>query len=97
MLPAQFTPLAAVWLHRADRPVGTTGSLSRRSLPLRVVAEGVEPPQQLAFLSERSCPEGQGYYFGRPVLAAEFAAVLGRHGTESARGSWHDEPPPPYY
>ncbi len=47
-----------------------------RSLNLRVVAEGIETRRQLAFLTEHSCPEGQGFYFSRPVAAEEFAALL---------------------
>jgi diguanylate cyclase len=49
-----------------------------KSLQMRVVAEGVETPQQLAFLQEHSCPEGQGYYFSRPLIAREFTEFLGR-------------------
>jgi diguanylate cyclase (GGDEF)-like protein/PAS domain S-box-containing protein len=49
-----------------------------RSLHLRVVAEGIETQQQLAFLKARNCQEGQGYYFSRPVAADEFAVLLGR-------------------
>jgi diguanylate cyclase (GGDEF)-like protein/PAS domain S-box-containing protein len=48
------------------------------SLHLCVVAEGVETREQLAFLRRHDCPAGQGFHFGRPVVAAEFADVLGR-------------------
>jgi len=48
-----------------------------RSLRQRVVAEGIETREQLAFLKTRFCDEGQGYYFGRPVVAEEFAELLG--------------------
>ncbi len=44
-----------------------------RTLGQRVVAEGVESRDQLAFLRTRSCDEGQGYFFARPVTAEEFA------------------------
>jgi len=46
------------------------------SLKQRVVAEGIETRQQLAFLQSHHCAEGQGYYFSRPVAAVEFAALL---------------------
>ncbi|MFZ0499298.1 MAG: EAL domain-containing protein [Steroidobacteraceae bacterium] len=50
-----------------------------KGLQIRVVAEGVETPEQLAFLRRQGCPEGQGYYFSRPVSAGEFTLLL-RHG-----------------
>ncbi|MDR3578712.1 MAG: EAL domain-containing protein [Oryzomonas sp.] len=46
------------------------------SLKQRVVAEGIETRNQLAFLQSHHCPEGQGYYFGQPVPAEEFATLL---------------------
>jgi len=47
-----------------------------RSLKLRVVAEGVETLEQLMFLRALQCDEAQGFYFGRPVPAAQFAESL---------------------
>ncbi|TLP45659.1 bifunctional diguanylate cyclase/phosphodiesterase [Cohaesibacter sp. CAU 1516] len=34
---------------------------------LKVVAEGIETEEQLAFLRDQNCTIGQGYLFGRPV------------------------------
>jgi EAL domain-containing protein (putative c-di-GMP-specific phosphodiesterase class I) len=47
-----------------------------RSLKLRVVAEGVETQEQLAFLQAHKCDEAQGYYFSRPVPPEQFAKFL---------------------
>jgi diguanylate cyclase len=47
-----------------------------KSLKQRVVAEGVETGEQLAFLRSRRCDEGQGYYFSQPVPADDFATLL---------------------
>jgi EAL domain-containing protein (putative c-di-GMP-specific phosphodiesterase class I) len=47
-----------------------------RSLNLRVVAEGVETREQLAFLTAHRCDDAQGYYFSRPLLAQQFAKLL---------------------
>jgi PAS domain S-box-containing protein len=45
-------------------------------LRLDVIAEGVETPGQLALLAEHGCDEIQGYYFSRPVAAADCAHML---------------------
>jgi EAL domain-containing protein (putative c-di-GMP-specific phosphodiesterase class I) len=42
---------------------------------LKVVAEGVETEQQARLLVMDGCQEAQGHYFGRPVSAADFAAL----------------------
>jgi EAL domain-containing protein (putative c-di-GMP-specific phosphodiesterase class I) len=47
-----------------------------RGLRLRVVAEGVETPEELAFLRAYRCEEAQGYYFSRPVPPQQFAILL---------------------
>jgi diguanylate cyclase (GGDEF)-like protein len=47
-----------------------------RSLKLRVIAEGVETLEEVAFLRAYRCEEAQGYYFSRPVPAQQFAMLL---------------------
>ena len=47
-----------------------------RSLKLRVVAEGVETPEEVDFLRTHECDEAQGYYFSEPVPPQRFAGLL---------------------
>lgn len=47
-----------------------------KTLKHRVVAEGVEKPEQLAFLQAHDCDEGQGYYFSRPMMAQGLPKLL---------------------
>jgi diguanylate cyclase (GGDEF)-like protein/PAS domain S-box-containing protein len=57
-----------------------------KSLHKRVVAEGVETPEQLAFLQEQNCPEGQGYYLSQPLVAGQLTQLLRLSVAETARG-----------
>ncbi|MEO8411190.1 MAG: EAL domain-containing protein, partial [Propionivibrio sp.] len=47
-------------------------------LGLRIVAEGVETAEQLAFLREHGCDIYQGYFFSPPVTPEQFVELLTR-------------------
>jgi diguanylate cyclase (GGDEF)-like protein len=60
-----------------DDTLITTAIISlAHGLRLRVVAEGVENPAQLNFLSQQGCDEYQGYLFSKPLFQEEFTALL---------------------
>ncbi|MHB0971922.1 MAG: PAS domain S-box protein [Thermoanaerobaculia bacterium] len=71
-----------------------------RVLHLRVIAEGVELPEQVIFLQERECQALQGFFFSHPVDAKAIGVLL-RHDRqrELARaagdpfGPWADDTP----
>lgn len=46
------------------------------SLNLEIVAEGVETPEQLAFLKDNACEFAQGFLFTKPLPAEGFMALL---------------------
>jgi diguanylate cyclase (GGDEF)-like protein/PAS domain S-box-containing protein len=46
------------------------------NLGLRVIAEGIEQPDQLSALIELGCEYGQGYHFARPLPMEDIEALL---------------------
>lgn len=54
---------------------GTIISMAQQ-LRLRVIAEGVETVEQLAFLRESGCDEVQGYLYSKPLPSEEFERCL---------------------
>ena len=62
----------------SDRAIASACISLGKILGLKVLAEGVETEEQLAFLRLSDCDEIQGYLFSRPVPAAAIAAMLRR-------------------
>lgn len=59
-----------------DRAITSAIIAMGKTLSLTVVAEGVETIEQQTFLRGQACDEMQGYYFSKPIVAEEFAALL---------------------
>jgi diguanylate cyclase (GGDEF)-like protein len=68
-----------------DRAIAEAIIAMGKTLSLTVVAEGVETPEQQAFLSERLCDEMQGYFFSTPVAAQDFAELMRRYAPSPRR------------
>jgi EAL domain-containing protein (putative c-di-GMP-specific phosphodiesterase class I) len=47
-----------------------------KGLKLEVTAEGIETPEQLAFLQSHKCHYAQGYLFSKPVPFRDFVNFL---------------------
>ncbi len=67
---------------QSDEEIITAMLSLARALKIKVVAEGVETRQQAEFLRVRACDAAQGFYFGRPMMAGDFAALLARRETK---------------
>ncbi|MBB3956455.1 putative bifunctional diguanylate cyclase/phosphodiesterase [Novosphingobium sediminicola] len=46
----------------------------------KVIAEGIESPEQMAYLKARGCREFQGFHLARPMPAGELAIWLNQRG-----------------
>ena len=65
--------------------VGLLMSRLAKSLHMRIVAEGVEKENQVAFLAKQGCDMIQGYYYAKPMPAAEFEMTrMTDTGTDSS-------------
>jgi len=61
--------------HEDDRIVAAVIDLAA-NLGLRSIAEGVETPTQLQRLRDLECDQAQGYFFARPMPAADVGATM---------------------
>jgi EAL domain-containing protein (putative c-di-GMP-specific phosphodiesterase class I) len=79
-----------------DAAISTAIIAMAHGLKLRVVAEGVETEDQLAFLMAKGCDAVQGYLFSRPLPADAMTALLetGQGIVKPAQGSSGRNDPP---
>jgi diguanylate cyclase (GGDEF)-like protein len=72
-----------------DRAVASAVISLGQKLNLRVIAEGVETDEQIAFLREHNCDEIQGFRFSRPIDARTIEELLTKPSAEAVdhRGS----------
>jgi EAL domain-containing protein (putative c-di-GMP-specific phosphodiesterase class I)/HAMP domain-containing protein len=75
-------------LERGDRPAEAIVDMVialARTLGMEVVAEGVERPQDVSYMSERGCHWVQGFVYGAAIAAPEFTEMLRRQGSTLRR------------
>ncbi len=66
--------VSGIGAHLGDEAIIQAVIGMARSLGLQTVAEGVETPEQLAFLLKQGCDQIQGFFFSRPRNATAFEA-----------------------
>lgn len=64
----------------ADAQITSAVIALGHSLGLTVIAEGAETQAQIDFLRREGCDEVQGYFYSRPIPAADVKTFLGRPG-----------------
>ena len=60
----------------SDRAITAAMTNLAHNLNIEVIAEGVESREQVALLRQVGCHEFQGYYFSRPLTAAQVPGFL---------------------
>jgi EAL domain-containing protein (putative c-di-GMP-specific phosphodiesterase class I) len=59
-----------------DRTIIRAVTAMAHNMKMKVIAEGVETEEQLAFLRDTGCDEMQGFLFSRPVPADQFEELI---------------------
>ena len=62
--------------NESDKAVASAVISLGQKLNLRVIAEGVETEEQVAFLRDNNCDEMQGYHFSKPIRADDIDKLL---------------------
>ena len=65
-----------------DKAIVETILAMAKTLNLKTVAEGVETADHLKLLQDFDCDQYQGYFFSRPVEAAEFEELMKKNATQ---------------
>jgi diguanylate cyclase (GGDEF)-like protein/PAS domain S-box-containing protein len=78
--------LSGIKREKDEAPLVSATIALAHQLGMKVTAEGVETPAQLAFLRRHGCDLLQGYIFSRPVPAEQFEELLAQppHGSLTA-------------
>ncbi|HLF97677.1 MAG TPA: EAL domain-containing protein [Methylococcaceae bacterium] len=72
--------IAGLFANVTDAPLVRGLIAMSHELGIRVVAEGVETPEQREFLRRSDCDFAQGYFFGAPAPIGEFIPLLASGG-----------------
>jgi EAL domain-containing protein (putative c-di-GMP-specific phosphodiesterase class I) len=73
-IPMPF--IKGIALNERDEAITKTIIVLAKNMGLDVIAEGVETKEQEAFLTRRMCNEMQGFYYYRPMRAADIENIM---------------------
>ena len=76
----------------SDKALASAVISLAQKLNLRVIAEGVETDEQVAFLRDNNCDEMQGYHFSKPIDASGIEKLLEIPQENHDRRSAHARP-----
>lgn len=71
-------------ISRKDQAIVAAAIDMAHGLDIIVIGEGVETPQQYAFLRKLGCDEAQGYLFAKPMPPDEFEELLSKENRWAA-------------
>jgi len=91
-LPLDALKIDRSFVHRGKDNAGDPARVKAvldigQTLSVRVIAEGVETSEDLAFLWVNNCDEALGYYFGPPVPPEQFGQTFSSQEFLTARNS----------
>jgi EAL domain-containing protein (putative c-di-GMP-specific phosphodiesterase class I) len=80
-MPVDTIKIAPMFVHNMirrndDAAIVQAMITMAKGFDMRVVAEGVETKEQLAYLLNRRCTEMQGFFLGKPLPATSLAEIL---------------------
>ncbi len=89
VLPIDFLKIDRTFVmdlanNEKDAAIIKTISALAHSLKIRLVAEGVEQPQQVEFLKTQDCHEFQGFLFSRPVPPQDIPVIVAQRRVRRA-------------
>jgi diguanylate cyclase (GGDEF)-like protein len=73
-IPQQF--MSQVAIEAGDAAIVRAALVLARELGMNAIAEGVETPEQLAFLLAAGCHHVQGYYYSKPLPVDDLRPLL---------------------
>ena len=82
-LKVDMSFVSGIGKNRDDEELVRTIALLAKQFDLQIVAEGVEEKEQVDFLRQLGCNDGQGYYYAKPMRLEDFRSWLQSTGAKN--------------